>query len=106
MIMSWLWNSMTPEISDTCMFFTTAEDIWEATQPTYSKLKDVAQVYKIKTKTFAAKQHSRSVMEYANLLKNLWQELDQYRCIKMKCSEDSAILKKFIKKDQVYDFLV
>lgn len=27
MIMAWLWNSMTPEISDTCMFLTIVEDI-------------------------------------------------------------------------------
>ena len=31
-IMAWLWNSMTPEISDTCMFLTTAKDIWDAIQ--------------------------------------------------------------------------
>ncbi|XP_024025677.1 uncharacterized protein LOC112092823 [Morus notabilis] len=30
MIMAWLWNSMTPEISDTCMFLATAKDIWDA----------------------------------------------------------------------------
>ena len=27
MIMAWLWNSMTPEISDTCMFLAMAKDI-------------------------------------------------------------------------------
>ena len=32
MIMAWLWNSMTPEISDTCMFLNTAKDIWDAMQ--------------------------------------------------------------------------
>ena len=30
MVMSWLWNSMLPEIRDTCMFLTTAKEIWEA----------------------------------------------------------------------------
>lgn len=29
MIMAWLWNSMLPEISDTCMFLATAKDIWD-----------------------------------------------------------------------------
>ncbi|RVW30954.1 hypothetical protein CK203_098733 [Vitis vinifera] len=27
MIMAWLWNSVTPEISDTCMLLATAKDI-------------------------------------------------------------------------------
>ena len=29
MIMAWLWNSMIPKISDTCMFLSTAKEIWD-----------------------------------------------------------------------------
>ncbi|EXC06057.1 hypothetical protein L484_009968 [Morus notabilis] len=43
MIMAWLWNSMHPEISDTCMVLATAKDVWDAIQETYSKAKDAAQ---------------------------------------------------------------
>lgn len=50
MIMAWLWNSMTPEISDTCMFLSTATDIWVALKQTYSKAQDAAQVFEIKVK--------------------------------------------------------
>ncbi|RVX16321.1 hypothetical protein CK203_014550 [Vitis vinifera] len=106
MIMAWLWNSMTPEISDTCMFLATAKDIWDAIQQTYSKARDAARVYEVKVKTIAAKQGSKTVTEYANQLKALWQELDHYRVIKTKCPEDAAILKDFIEQDRVYDFLV
>ncbi|XP_022761888.1 uncharacterized protein LOC111307857 isoform X2 [Durio zibethinus] len=105
MVMSWLWNSMTPDISDTCMLLSTAKDIWESIRQTYSKVKDAAQVYEVKIKTAALKQGNKSVTEYAILLKNLWQEMDHYRCIEMKCSEDATTLKKFIEKDRVYDFL-
>ncbi|XP_052732974.1 uncharacterized protein LOC128196357 [Vigna angularis] len=106
MIMAWLWNSMFPEISDTCMFLKSAREIWEAVEQTYSKAKDAAQIYDVKVKTVAAKQGGKSVTEYANQLKSLWMELDHYRVIKAKCSEDSAILKEFIEQDRVYDFLV
>ena len=105
MIMSWLWNSMNPEISDTCMFLSTAREIWEAIRQTYSKARDAAQVYEIKIKAGATKQGSKTVTEYANLLLNLWQELDHYRCIETKCASDAAILKDYIEKDRVYDFL-
>jgi len=47
LVMSWLWNSMVPEISDTVMFFTTTKDIWEAINLTYSKVKDASQIYEI-----------------------------------------------------------
>ena len=101
-----LWNSMTPEISDTCFSLTTAKDIWGAVHWTYLKALDAAQVYEIKANTGAAKQGNKIVMEYANMLKNLWQELDHYCCIETKCPEDATILKNYIRKDGVYDFLV
>ena len=86
MIMAWLWNYMTPEISDTCMFLAMAKDIWDAIQQMYSKARDAAQVYEVKVKTIAAKQGSKTVTEYANQLKALWQELDHYRVIKNQMS--------------------
>ena len=73
---------MTPEISDTCMFLATTKDIWDAIQQMYSKDRDAAQVYEVKVKTIATKQGSKTVTEYANQLKTLWQELDHYRVIK------------------------
>ena len=106
MIMSWLWDSVDPAISDTYMFLTTAKEIWDSIRQTYSKARDVAQVYEIKVKTSATKQGSKTVTEYANSLKNLWGKLNHYQVFEMKCSEDTAILKNFIEKDRVYDFLV
>ena len=72
MIIVWLWNSITSEISDTRMFLATAKDIWDAIQQTYSKARDAAQVYEVKVKTIAAKQGSKTVTKYANQLKTLW----------------------------------
>ncbi|XP_071939839.1 uncharacterized protein [Coffea arabica] len=74
MIMSWLWNSMIPEISDTCMFLPTAKAIWDALHQTYSKVNDAALIYDIKTKTTGAKQGTKTVTEYANFLQNQWPE--------------------------------
>ena len=88
------------------MFLATAKDIWYTIQQTYSKARDAAQVYEVKAKTIAAKQGSKTITEYANQLKTLWQELDHYRVIKTKCPEDVVVLKDFIEQDRVYDFLV
>ena len=38
MIMTWLWNSMNPKISDTCMFLATTKDIWDASNRHIQKL--------------------------------------------------------------------
>ena len=72
---------------------------------TCSKGRDFAKVYELKIKAASTKQGSRFVTECANLLKGLWQELDHYRCIEMKCSEDAATLKNFIEKDPMHEFL-
>jgi len=46
---------MIPEISDTCMFLNSAKEIWEAIEQTYSKAKDVTQIYEVKVKIVGAK---------------------------------------------------
>ena len=104
---------MTPEISDTCIdtcietckFLATTKDIWDAIQQTYSKARDVAQVYEVKVKMIAAKQGSKTVTKYVYQLKTLWQELDHYGVIKTKCHKDVVVLKEFIEQDRIYDFL-
>ena len=72
MIIAWLWNSMTPEISDTCMLLAMTKDIWDAIQQMYSKSKDTTQVYEVKVKMIAIKKGSKTVTEYANQLTTLW----------------------------------
>jgi hypothetical protein len=63
MIMAWLWNSMIPKISDTCVCFSTAKDSWDALKQTYSKESNAAQVYEIWLKAISAKQSNRSITE-------------------------------------------
>ena len=74
MIIAWLWNSMVPEISDTCIFINSAKAIWITIEQTYSKAKEAEQIYNVKVKTMAAKQRTKTVTEYANQLKVLWME--------------------------------
>lgn len=54
------------------MFLAMAKEIWDFTRRTYSKARDAAKIYKIKIKTRAKKQGEKSVIEYANILHNLW----------------------------------
>lgn len=72
LIMSWLWDSMLPEVSGNCMFLTSAKEIiWETVKRTYSKVKDAALVFEIKTKVHSTKQGTMSVTEYYNALNTL-----------------------------------
>lgn len=55
MMMSWLWNSMSPEISGTCIFLNTAKEIWEAINQMYSKVRYAVKIYEIEAKIAATK---------------------------------------------------
>lgn len=104
MIMSWLWDSMEPSISDTCMFLQNVQGISHIIHCTYSKARDATQIFEIKIMTQATKEEGRIVTEYGNALQTLWQELNYYRVFEMKCTADAVILKKFIEADCVCDF--
>ena len=105
MIMSWLWNSMLPEVSKTCMFLTILKKIWETICQTYSKIQDTALIYEIKTKITAIKQDTLSITECYNVMKGLWLELDYYQNFKMKCSENVAMLLKLVERGGFFSFL-
>ena len=76
--------------------------VWDAVKETCSKETDAAQIYEIKTKISATKQGNRLVTEYSNLLKGLCQEMDLTNAFKC---DDAGILKRFVGKGQIYDFL-
>ena len=46
------------------------------------------------------------MIEYYNLMKSLWQEMDYYQNLQMKCSEDAAMLRKFVDRERIFKFLV
>ncbi|KAH9753027.1 protein kinase domain-containing protein [Citrus sinensis] len=105
MIMSWLVNSMESEIGQTYLFLPTAKDLWDAVTETYSDLGNSAQIYDLKTRIRETKQGSQGVTKYYNILKGLWQELDQYYDGEWECAADSAKYKKMLEKERVFEFL-
>jgi len=51
---------MVLEINGIYMFLTSAKGVWKVVKLTYSKVKDVAQIYDIKVKIVAVKQGNKS----------------------------------------------
>ena len=74
---------------DTCIFLPTIKEVWESIQQTYLKVKDAAQIYELNIKMTSTKQGNKTITEYVNILKGLWQEMDHYRVIDMKNSDDA-----------------
>ena len=56
-------------------------------------------------RAISAKQGNRTVTVYANELKGLCKELNHYRQIEIKCTDDAVTLKKITECDRTYGFL-
>ncbi|XP_058749398.1 uncharacterized protein LOC131622387 [Vicia villosa] len=105
LIMSWMWNSMIPEISSQYMFLPTARDIWENLMQTYSKKQDLSARFDLKNKIFNTKQGTMTVSEYFATMKGYWIELDQYQTLKMETANDTIALNTCIETDRIFEFL-
>jgi len=95
-----------PEIYGPYMFLITTKDIKDAMKQTYSKVKDVTLIYEIKTKLSMTKHGIIMVIEYYNTMKSSWLELDYYQDFKMQCNDDAVVLKNYVKKESIFEFLV
>ncbi|KZV06757.1 hypothetical protein F511_45762, partial [Dorcoceras hygrometricum] len=105
MVMAWLINSMEPSIGRTYLFLPTAKDIWEAVRETYSDLENSSQIYDLKTRLWNSKQGEKSVIEYYNEMRALWQELDLCYEDDWECKNDSVKYHKRMEIDRVFVFL-
>ncbi|CAL9013295.1 unnamed protein product [Prunus brigantina] len=105
MLRSWLLQAMTPDISLGYMRLDSAHAIWDAVSQTYSEGGCDAQIYELKRRIQATTQQGKTLETYFNSLQALWQELDYYQPCDMKCSNDTAALKKRIEKERTFEFL-
>ncbi|XP_050878255.1 uncharacterized protein LOC127082074 [Lathyrus oleraceus] len=75
-IITWLWNSISPEISRNCMYLSSAKAVWEYLRHSYSMKQNMSACYDLKRKIFNTKQGNLSITEYFGVLNGFWIELD------------------------------
>ena len=63
----------------------------DALKQTYLNAHDAAQIYKMKVRTMSTIQGTWIVIEHVNELKSVWQELDHYNQINVKCANDIVV---------------
>lgn len=74
--MSWLFNSMEPEISGSIMMLKTAKEVWTAVTTIYSSTGDAAQGYEFRKQARETTQKELSLISYFATLNTIWQQLD------------------------------
>lgn len=74
LIISWLTNSMTKEITRSVEFSELAKDIWIELEDHYGKV-DAARVFELKKDLAHISQGSLDIASYFNKIKQLWDEI-------------------------------
>ncbi|KAJ7968090.1 Retrovirus-related Pol polyprotein from transposon TNT 1-94 [Quillaja saponaria] len=105
LVMSWLINSMQPQISRGYLLLDSADMMWTALCQTYSQVGNDIQVFELRKKLHETKQGELTIAQYFAELSGLWQELDYYQEYQPVHPTDAASYKKVVDKEKVYDFL-
>ena len=79
MVMGWLWHSMEPHIASTVEFCDSSKKIWESIFISFSQQSNVSHVCELYDQIFTTLQSGIPLQEYYSILKNLWDQLLQYR---------------------------
>nr|CAD1831090.1 unnamed protein product [Ananas comosus var. bracteatus] len=106
MVMSWLVNSMMPDIGENFLSFETAKEIWDAAKETFSDAENTSEVVEIEGILHDLRQGDLTVTQYFNILTRNWRQLDTYEVHKWSCTTDASLYKQIVEKKRVYKFLL
>lgn len=77
MVLSWILNSLTPDIADSVIFYDTAHEVWEDLQNRFSQ-SNAPRIFQIEKEIACLAQDQMTVAAYYTKLKKLWDELGSY----------------------------
>uniref|UniRef100_A0A2N9E974 Uncharacterized protein n=1 Tax=Fagus sylvatica TaxID=28930 RepID=A0A2N9E974_FAGSY len=70
-IMTWLWNSLEPDVFNNVSYLESSKDIWDTLHLMYSFEENLTQIHELYQDMFSFQQGDRSVEEYFSLLQDL-----------------------------------
>ncbi|XP_020204961.1 uncharacterized protein LOC109790256, partial [Cajanus cajan] len=110
MVLSWIINSLDPEIIQSVLWIDIAKDLWDDLRDRYYQ-GDVFRISELQEAVYALRQGELSVTAYFTQLKGLWQELENFRPIpSCTCANQCnckliPTMKAYIEGDYVIRFL-
>nr|KYP51594.1 hypothetical protein KK1_026622 [Cajanus cajan] len=88
MVLSWIFNSLTPDIVDSVIFYDTAYEVWEYLQNRFSQ-SHAPRIFQIERDIACLAQDQMTVAAYYTKLKKLWDELGSYSNAICTCGADN-----------------
>jgi hypothetical protein len=96
-IMTWLWNSLEPDVFNNVSYLESSKDIWDTLHLMYSSEENITRIQNM----FSLQQGDRSIEEYFSLLQGMWDELNVYQPL----STDLQKQQKYREEFRVAKFL-
>ncbi|KAL1331456.1 hypothetical protein AAHE18_12G186700 [Arachis hypogaea] len=78
LVLSWLFHSLSPSITQSVLYFATASSVWTDLKERFAQ-SDLLRIAELQEEIYALKQGTLSVTEFYTSLKSLWEELDSSR---------------------------
>ncbi|CAH9133891.1 unnamed protein product [Cuscuta epithymum] len=110
LLLSWLIYSISPTLRTTFLSFTNAKELWDEIQLRYGK-SDGPRLFQLEKTLGNLSQGSRSITDYYNSFKEIWDEYCTFRiipsCTCGHCTcKISETYQKIIQKESILKFLV
>nr|XP_009762519.1 PREDICTED: uncharacterized protein LOC104214529 [Nicotiana sylvestris] len=107
MVISWLTNSLSPDIAESVHYSDTAESIWKQLNNRYGTVNET-KVFELKRNLASTYQGSFDIPSYFNKLKKIWDELEVMRSSHANSCNCAAKegLQKEREEDKVHQFLM
>ncbi|KAL5789565.1 hypothetical protein ACOSQ2_004453 [Xanthoceras sorbifolium] len=95
MVHSWIINTLNPEISDSVIYYTTANKVWEDLRERFSQ-SNAPRIFEIQRDIAYLRQEQLSISAYYTKLKGLWDELSSYSDAVYAAQHDQQKLMQFL----------
>jgi hypothetical protein len=99
--MTWLWNSLEPDVFNNVSYLESSKDIWDTLHLMYSSEENITRIHELYQDMFSLQQGDRSIEEYFSLLQGMWDELNVYQPL----STDLQKQQKYREEFRVAKFL-
>lgn len=80
MVLSWIVNSLSPEISNSVIYTETASEVWNDVKDHFSQ-KNAPRIFEIHRSITNHRQENSSIASYYTILKGYWDELSSYTSV-------------------------
>ncbi|KAF3772138.1 hypothetical protein EJ110_NYTH58653 [Nymphaea thermarum] len=78
-VMSWIMNSVQPQIASTIAYYTSAKQMWDFLKQTYSNDKNVSKILQVEEELLNLQQGDQSLAQYFASLKSIYERLKALR---------------------------